>query len=302
VLKPVRRLRQSRRRRAEPATQVTVPNLALNSGYTIPQLGFGVFKIVPGETAGAVREALRVGYRHIDTAEMYRNETGVGEAFRDSGLDRSEVFITSKLNNGFHRRDDARRAFDGTLEALGSDYVDLFLIHWPLPTLYGGDFVSTWLTLTGFYRDGRARSIGVSNFQVAHLRRLVQQSDVVPAVNQIEVHPYLCNEEVRAANAEFGIVTEAWSPIAKGRALNDPTIGAIASRVSRTPAQVMLRWHIQRGDVIFPKSTTPARIKENFQIFDFELEPNDVAAISALDRGEEGRTGPNPDVYAYVPR
>jgi aryl-alcohol dehydrogenase-like predicted oxidoreductase len=198
VLKPVRRLRQSRRRRAEPATQVTVPNLALNSGYTIPQLGFGVFKIVPGETAGAVREALRVGYRHIDTAEMYRNETGVGEAFRDSGLDRSEVFITSKLNNGFHRRDDARRAFDGTLEALGSDYVDLFLIHWPLPTLYGGDFVSTWLTLTEFYRDGRARSIGVSNFQVAHLRRLVQQSDVVPAVNQIEVHPNLCNEEVRA--------------------------------------------------------------------------------------------------------
>jgi 2,5-diketo-D-gluconate reductase A len=281
---------------------VTVLNLALNSGYTIPQLGFGVFKIVPGKTAAAVKEALRVGYRHIDTAEMYRNETEVGEAFRASGLDRSEIFITSKLNNGFHRPDDARRAFDGTLEALGTDYVDLFLIHWPLPTLYGGDFVSTWLTLAEFYREGRARSIGVSNFQVTHLRRLVHESDVVPAVNQIEVHPYLCNEEVRAANAEFGIVTEAWSPLTKGRALNDPTIGAIASRVGRTPAQVMLRWHIQRGDVIFPKSTTPARIKENFQIFDFELEPNDLAAISALDRGEEGRTGPNPDVFAYVPR
>jgi 2,5-diketo-D-gluconate reductase A len=281
---------------------VTVPNLALNSGQTIPQHGFGVFKIVPAETAAAVSEALRVGYRHIDTAEMYRNEKEVGEALAASGLDRAEVFITSKLNNGFHRPDDARRAFDGTLEALGSDYVDLFLIHWPLPTRYGGDFVSTWLTLEEFYRDGRARSIGVSNFQVEHLRRLVQESEVVPAVNQIEVHPYLCNEEVRAADAEYGIVTEAWSPIAKGRVLDEPTIGAIASRVERTPAQVVLRWHIQRGDVIFPKSTTPARIKENFEIFDFELEPDDLAAISALDRGEEGRTGPNPDVFAYVPR
>jgi 2,5-diketo-D-gluconate reductase A len=281
---------------------VTVPNLALNSGHTIPRLGFGVFKIVPAETAAAVSEALRVGYRHIDTAEMYGNEKEVGEAVRASGLERSEVFITSKLNNGFHRPDDARRAFDGTLKALGSDYVDLFLIHWPLPTLYGGDFVSTWLTLEEFYREGRSRSIGVSNFQAAHVRRLVQESDVVPAVNQIELHPYLCNEEVRAANAEHGIVTEAWSPLAKGRVLNDPAIGAIASRTGRTPAQVVLRWHVQRGDVIFPKSTTPARIKENFQIFDFVLEPNDIAAISALNRDEEGRTGPNPDVFARIPR
>lgn len=281
---------------------MTVSSLALNSGHTIPQLGFGVFKIVPAETAAAVTEALRVGYRHIDTAEMYGNENEVGEAVRASGLDRGEVFITSKLNNGFHRPDDARRAFDGTLEALGSDYVDLFLIHWPLPTLYGGDFVSTWLTLEELYRDGRSRSIGVSNFQVAHLQRLAQESDVVPAVNQIEVHPYLRNEEVRAANVEYGIITEAWSPLAKGRVLNDPTIGAIASRVGCTPAQVVLRWHVQRGDVIFPKSTTPARIKENFEIFDFELEPNDIAAISAMDRGEEGRTGPNPDVFAYLPR
>jgi 2,5-diketo-D-gluconate reductase A len=281
---------------------VAVPDLDLNSGHPIPQLGFGVFKIDPAETASAVNEALRVGYRHIDTAEMYRNEREVGEAVAASGLDRSEVYLTSKLNNGFHKPDDARRAFDRTLEALGSDYVDLFLIHWPLPTLYGGDFVSTWLTLEEFYRDRRARSIGVSNFQVSHLQRLVQESEVVPAVNQIEVHPYLGNEEVRAANAEYGILTEAWSPIAKGRALNDPTIGAIASRTARTPAQVVLRWHIQRGDVIFPKSTTPARIKENFEIFDFELEPEDIAAISALDRGEAGRTGPNPDVFAYVPR
>ena len=281
---------------------MTVPDLLLNSGHKIPQLGFGVFKIDPAETADAVIEALRVGYRHIDTAQMYRNEIEVGEGVRASGLDRSEVYLTSKLNNGFHRPDDARRAFDGTLEALGSDYVDLFLIHWPLPTLYDGDFVSTWLTLEEFYRQGRARSIGVSNFQVSHLRRLVQEGEVVPAVNQIEVHPYLCNEEVRATNAELGIVTEAWSPLAKGRFLQDPTVGAIASRLGRTPAQVTLRWHIQRGDVIFPKSTTPARIRENLQIFDFELEPEDIAAISALDRGEAGRTGPNPDVFARIPR
>jgi 2,5-diketo-D-gluconate reductase A len=281
---------------------VPVPDLVLNSGQTIPQLGFGVFKIDPAETAEAVSEALKVGYRHIDTAEMYRNEKGVGEAVRASGLDRSEVYITSKLNNGFHRPDDARRAFDGTLEALGSDYVDLFLIHWPLPTLYGGDFVSTWRTLEDFSRDGRARSIGVSNFQVAHLQRLVQECDVAPAVNQIEVHPYLCNEEVRAADADHGILTEAWSPLAKGRVLNDPVVGAIAGRTGRTPAQVVLRWHVQRGDIVFPKSTTAVRIEENFQIFDFELAPEDIAAISALDRGEEGRTGPNPDMFAFVPR
>ena len=281
---------------------MTVPDLLLNSGHKIPQLGFGVFKIDPAETADAVIEALRVGYRHIDTAQMYRNEIEVGEGVRASGLDRNEVYLTSKLNNGFHRPDDARRAFDGTLEALGSDYVDLFLIHWPLPTLYDGDFVSTWLTLEEFYRQGRARSIGVSNFQVSHLRRLVQEGEVVPAVNQIEVHPYLCNEEVRATNAELGIVTEAWSPLAKGRFLQDPTVGAIASRLGRTPAQVTLRWHIQRGDVIFPKSTTPARIRENLQIFDFELEPEDIAAISALDRGEAGRTEPHPDVVARIPR
>ena len=281
---------------------MAVPDLPLNSGQTIPQLGFGVFKIDPAETADAVAEALKIGYRHIDTAEMYGNEKEVGDAVRASGLDRGEVFITSKLNNGYHRPDDARRAFDGTLEALGSDYVDLFLIHWPLPTLYGGDFVSTWHTLEEFYRDGRARSIGLSNSQVAHVRRVVDEGDVVPAGNQIEVHPYLCNEEVRAANAEYGIVTEAWSPLAKGRVLQDPTIGAIGSRIRRTPAQVVLRWHIQRGDVIFPKSTTPARMKENFEIFDFELETEEIAAISALDRGEAGRTGPNPDVFAYVPR
>ena len=276
----------------------TVPDLALNNGQTIPQLGFGVFQIDPAETADAVAKALEVGYRHIDTAQMYRNEKGVGEGIRAFGIDRSEVYVTSKLNNGSHEPDDARRAFDGTLEALGSDYVDLFLIHWPLPTRYGGDFVSTWKAMEEFYADGRARSIGVSNFQVNHLRRLAQETEVVPAVNQIEVHPYCTNEQVRAYGAEHRILTQAWSPIAQGGVLEDPTITAIAERVGRTVAQVTLRWHIQRGDIVFPKSTTPARIKENFELFDFELTQDDLTAISALDRGEAGRTGPNPDTFA----
>jgi 2,5-diketo-D-gluconate reductase A len=273
-----------------------VPDLALNNGQTIPQLGFGVFKIDPAETAQAVGLALDVGYRHIDTAEAYGNEKGVGEAIRASGLDRADVYVTSKLHNGAHEPDDARAAFDGTLKELGFDYVDLFLIHWPLPTLYGADFVSTWRVLEEFYADGRARSVGVSNFQVPHLRRLAAETDVVPAVNQIEVHPYLTNEDVRAYGAEHGILTEAWSPIARGRVLDDPTVSAIAQRVGRTAAQVTLRWHIQRGDVVFPKSTTPSRIKQNFELFDFELTDADMAAISALDRGE--RTGPDPDTFA----
>ncbi len=279
-----------------------IPELALNNGQTIPQLGFGVFQIDPDETADAVKQALDIGYRHIDTAEAYRNERGVGEAIRASGLDRAEVYITSKLSNAAHEPDDARRAFDGTLEALGSDYVDLFLIHWPLPTLYGGDFVSTWRVMEEFYQSGRARSVGVSNFQVPHLRRLAEETEVVPAVNQIEVHPYLGNEEVRAYGAEHGILTEAWSPIAQGAVLEDPTISAIAERLGKTTAQVTLRWHVQRGDIVFPKSVTPSRIRENFEIFDFELTDDDMTAITALDKGEEGRTGAHPDTFDWIPR
>lgn len=278
-----------------------VPDISLNNGQTIPQLGFGVFQIDPDETAKAVEQALTVGYRHIDTAEMYQNEAGVGEGLRASGLDRGEVFITSKLNNGYHAPDDAKRAFDATLAALGTDYVDLFLIHWPLPGVYDGDFVSTWQTLEGFYREGRARSIGVSNFQVHHLRRLAAECTVVPAVNQIEVHPYITNEEVRAYCREQRIEVEAWSPIAQGGVLDDPTIRSIADRVGKSAAQVTLRWHLQRGDIIFPKSTTPSRIKENFELFDFELPDADMSAISALDKGEDGRTGPNPDQFNYIP-
>ncbi len=278
-----------------------VPAIELNDGARIPQLGFGVYQVEPDETAGAVKTALDIGYRHIDTAEMYQNEAGVGQGVRDSGLDRADVFITSKLNNGFHQPDDARRAFDETLSKLGFDYVDLFLIHWPLPTLYDGDFVSTWQTLEEFKRDGRAKSIGVSNFQVPHLERLAKETGTVPAVNQIEVHPYFVNEEVRRYGADHGIVTEAWSPIAQGQVLDDPEVTRIAEAAGRTPAQVVLRWHIQRGDVVFPKSVTPKRIQENYELFDFELSDSDVNALTALDKGESGRTGPNPDQFDYIP-
>jgi len=278
-----------------------VPTIELNDGVRIPQLGFGVFQIEPNGTAAAVKTALDIGYRHIDTAEMYQNEKGVGQGIRDAGVDRAEVFITSKLNNGFHKPDDARRAFDKTLEALSSDYVDLFLIHWPLPTLYGGDFVSTWKVLEEFARDGRARSIGVSNFQTAHLDRLADETDTVPSVNQIEVHPYFGNEQVRAYGRDHGIITEAWSPIAQGKVLDDPVINRIANAHGKSPAQVVLRWHTQRGDVVFPKSVTPERVKSNFELFDFELGNSDMDAISALDKGESGRTGPDPDTFDHLP-
>ncbi len=273
-----------------------VPDIMLNNGQPIPQLGFGVFLIRPEDTRDAVATALEVGYRHIDTAEMYGNETEVGEAIAKSGLSRQDVFVTSKLSNASHRPDDARRAFDQTLKALGFDYIDLFLIHWPLPMKYGGDFVSTWETLGEFYRDGRARSIGVSNFQDHHLRRLHAQSDTPPAVNQIEVNPFLTQRDLRVFCAEHQIAIEAWSPLARGRdLLADPTVTRIARQSGRTAAQVVLRWHIERGDIVFPKSVSPDRIRENFDIFDFELTGDDVAAISALNKDQ--RTGPDPDKF-----
>ncbi|GAA1914580.1 aldo/keto reductase [Nocardioides marmoribigeumensis] len=280
---------------------MSIPTITLNDGTSIPQLGFGVFQVPPEDTAEVVTQALEIGYRHIDTAQMYKNEKGVGEAVAASGLARDELYITSKLNNGFHKPDDARRAFDGTMSALGLDKVDLFLIHWPLPTLYDGDFVSTWQTMLSFVEDGRAASVGVSNFQPAHLDRIVEETGKAPAVNQIEVHPYFANNAAREASHKHGVAVEAWSPIAQGKVLDDGTITDIAEQVGRTPAQVTLRWHVQRGDIVFPKSVTPARMKENFEIFDFELDKEQMSLIDGLDKGEDGRQGPNPDTFDYVP-
>jgi 2,5-diketo-D-gluconate reductase A len=275
----------------------TVPTLGLNDGTEIPQLGFGVFLVPPEETQRTVEHALEVGYRHIDTAQMYGNEAEVGAAFKAAGLPRDDLYVTTKLNNGFHRPDDARRAFSESLDKLGLDRVDLFLIHWPLPTRYDGDFVSTWRTLVELREGGGTTSVGVSNFEPDHLDRIVEETGVVPAVNQIEVNPYFTNEAARAADARYGIATEAWSPIARGGIAGDQTIESIAQRVGRTPAQVTLRWHLERGDIIFPKSTHRERMEENFALFDFGLSDEDVATIAALDRGERGRTGPNPNTF-----
>jgi 2,5-diketo-D-gluconate reductase A len=275
-----------------------VPKVKLNNGVEIPQLGFGTFQIPPAETRAATLEALRAGYRHIDTAEMYRNEREVAQAVRDSGVPRDEIFVTSKLNNGYHDPKDAHVAFDRSLAVMEFDYLDLFLIHWPMPGV--GDFVETWKALEEMYESGRVRAIGVSNFQTHHLDRLAAETSVTPAVNQIEIHPYFTQDDLRAYDREHGIATEAWSPIAQGDVLGDPIITGIAGRVGRTPAQVTLRWHVQRGDIVFPKSVTPSRMAENFALFDFELSDDDMAAISALNR-PDGRRGPNPDEFNLIP-
>lgn len=269
-----------------------VPNITLNNGVEIPQFGFGTFQIEPERTKEITLTAIEAGYRHIDTAEMYRNERQVGEAVRASGLDRSELFVTSKLNNGAHAYDDALKAFDQTMRELDIDYVDLFLVHWPLPKR-SEDYVDTWRAMEQIYQSGKCRSIGVSNFQPEHLQRLFDETDVVPVVNQIEVHPYLTQDDVREFGVKNGVVTEAWAPIAKGQVVDDPTINEIARRYGKTPSQVTLRWHIQRGDIVFPKSVNPDRIRENIDIFDFELSDDETARITQLNRNE--RLGPHPD-------
>lgn len=271
--------------------------ITLNNGVEIPQLGFGVFKVPPEQARDVTLTALEVGYRHIDTAQMYGNEKGVGQAVRDSGLARADVFVTSKLNNGYHAHDKALAAFERSLADLGIDYLDLFLIHWPLPAV--GDFTETWAAMEQMYAGGRVRAIGVSNFHTAHLQRVLDRASVVPAVNQIEVHPYLVQDELREFNAAHGIATQAWSPIARGHVLDDPVIVEIATRLGRTPAQVTLRWHLQRGDIVFPKSSHRERMAENLALFDFELADADMAAITALECGF--RTGPNPEEFNWIP-
>jgi 2,5-diketo-D-gluconate reductase A len=265
----------------------------LNDGNRMPQLGFGVFQVPAEETAEAVAHALETGYRLIDTAAAYGNEEGVRDAVRASGLDRGEVFITTKLFNDDHGRDQGRRAFQQSLEKLGGDYIDLYLIHWPVPRkdLY----VGTWETLCSLREEGRVRSIGVSNFQIEHLERIIDATGVVPAVNQIELHPRLQQPELRRFHSEHGILTEAWSPLGQGAVLDDPVIERIASEHERTPAQVVLRWHLQLGNVVIPKSVTPSRIEENLSVFDFELGQDEMDRLSELDRGE--RTGPDPDTF-----
>lgn len=278
-----------------------IPTVSLNNGTTIPQLGFGVYQVPPDETERAVLTAFEAGYRHIDTAQMYQNEAGVGRALRSSGLAREDVYITTKLNNDSHEPSVARAALEQSLRELDVDHVDLFLIHWPLPTRYGGDYVSTWRTLTELAAEGKATSVGVSNFHPEHLKRIVDETGIVPAINQIEVHPYLTNEEARLASGRLNVAVEAWSPIAQGAVLDDPVLVELAEKYGKTPAQVTLRWHIERGDIIFPKSVTPERVKENADIFDFTLTADEVNRITALDKGEEGRTGPNPDTFDWIP-
>jgi len=275
----------------------TIPTVTLNNGVEIPQLGFGVFLVPPESTVETLASAIEIGYRHIDTAQMYRNEHEVGVAIASSGLGREEFFVTSKLNNNQLGFDAALAGFDKTIAALGIEVLDLFLIHWPLPTVR--DFVPTWQAFERLLAEGRTRAIGVSNFQIAHLQRLFDECEIVPAVNQIEAHPYLAQNELLAFDAANGIATEAWSPIGRGAVLSDPVLVQIGEHHHKTAAQVTLRWHIQRGSIVFPKSMSPARMQENFEIFDFELSDEETAEIGALDRGE--RVGPDPDTFAMIP-
>jgi 2,5-diketo-D-gluconate reductase A len=275
------------------ASPTSIPTVTLHDGVEIPQLGFGVFQVPPEETQQAVEEALAVGYRHIDTAAAYRNEAGVGAGIEAAGIAREDVFITTKLWNSQQGYDSTLEACEKSLERLGVDHVDLYLIHWPVPT--EDRYPDTWRAFERIHGEGRTRSIGVSNFRVEDLERLKAEADLLPTLNQIELHPYHQQAELRAWHADNGVATEAWSPLAQGAVLDDPTIEAIAADRGRTPAQVVLRWHIQIGNVVIPKSVTPERIRENFELFDFELGEEEMAAIGRLDSGE--RIGPDPATF-----
>jgi 2,5-diketo-D-gluconate reductase A len=275
------------------STTDQVPKIPLRGDVEIPQLGFGVFQVPPKDTAEATTLALQAGYRHIDTAAAYGNEAEVGQAVRAAGLDRSEVFITTKCFNDDHGHQQAHKAFKASLDRLEFDYVDLYLIHWPVPSK--DKYVETWQAFTELQAEGVVRSIGVSNFQPAHLRRVIDETGVTPAINQVELHPLLQQAGLRREHAELGIVTEAWSPLAQGAVLDDPVITEIAETHSKTAGQVVIRWHLQLGNVVIPKSVTPERIEQNFDVFDFHLSEREMATIEELDAGE--RTGPDPDTF-----
>ncbi|MFD4152445.1 aldo/keto reductase [Streptomyces hydrogenans] len=272
---------------------VRIPTVTLNNGVEIPQLGFGVFQVPDEETTTAVSSALEAGYRSLDTAAIYGNEAGVGKALAASGISREELFVTTKLWNADQGHDAALRAFDDSLAKLGLDYVDMYLIHWPTPArdLYK----ETWKAIEKLVADGRVRAAGVSNFQPDHLKRLIDGADLVPAVNQVELHPGLQQNELRAVHAELGIATEAWSPLAQGAVLGDEAVTVIAGRHGKSPAQVVLRWHLQLGNIVIPKSVTPERIRQNLDVFDFTLTDDEMAALAGLDR--DLRTGPHPDQF-----
>lgn len=284
-----------------------VPSVALRDGTRIPQIGFGTLAVQPDRegsdanaelTAEVVGCALEAGYRHLDSAQSYGTERGVGRAIARSGIPREQLYVTSKLANGHHAPADVVRSFETTLEHLGLDHLDLFLIHWPLPTLYGGDFVSTWKAVAGLVEDGRLRSAGVSNFLPEHLDHIVEETGVVPVVDQFESHPYFRNTPTREACARLGIAVQTHSPLGHNREpLSDPVIAAIAAEHGRTPAQIILRWHMQLGDVSIPKSSRPERMAENISVFNLALSEEEMAAIDALDRGPDGRVGPHPATY-----
>ena len=274
-----------------------VPTITLRGDVEIPQLGFGVFQVPPEQTAETATRALLAGYRHLDTAAAYRNEAAVGQAVHAAGLDRDEVFITTKCFNDHHGFDQAQRALKDSLHRLEMEHVDLYLIHWPVPSQ--DRYVETWQGLIEAQRQGLTRAIGVSNFQPAHLERIIEETGVTPAINQVELHPRLQQPGLRREHADHGIVTEAWSPLAQGQVLGDPVIVEIAEAHDKTPAQVVIRWHLQLGNVVIPKSVTPERIEENFDVFDFHLSESEMAAFESLDAGE--RTGPDPDTFVRPP-
>jgi diketogulonate reductase-like aldo/keto reductase len=274
-----------------------IPSITLNNGVSMPQLGYGVWQVPDAEAASAVSTALEAGYRSIDTAAVYENEKGTGQAIASAGLPREELFVTTKLWNSQQGYDSTLRAFDSSLGKLGLDYVDLYLIHWPTPGR--GLYADTWRAFEKLHADGRAKAIGVSNFPVAQLQDLLGRGSVVPAVNQVELHPNLPQAELRAFHAAHGIATEAWSPLGQGKGLlEDPALAALAARHGRTPAQIVLRWHLQLGNVVIPKSVTPSRIRENIEVFGFELDADDLAAVGGLDNGR--RLGPDPATFDYV--